>query len=57
MTQANLKIVSDARTPSESAHSASARPVIEIRKVAKTYKTQDGEVPSLQPLEFDINDG
>ncbi len=57
MTQANLKIVSGARTPSESAHSDRARPVIEIRKVAKTYKTQDGEVPSLKPLDFDINEG
>jgi NitT/TauT family transport system ATP-binding protein len=55
MKQTNLKIVSDAQTPQGSARSA--RPVIEIRKVSKTYKTQDGEVPSLQPLEFDINEG
>jgi hypothetical protein len=27
--------------------------VIEIKGVSKTYKTQDGEVPSLQPLDFD----
>jgi NitT/TauT family transport system ATP-binding protein len=55
MKQTNLKIVSDAQTPQGSAHSA--RPVIEIKKVSKTYKTQDGEVPSLQPLEFDVNEG
>ena len=47
--------MTDTRTPSGSAHSA--RPVIEIKGVAKTYKTQDGEVPSLQPLDFDINEG
>ena len=55
MKQATLKAVADARTPAGSAHPA--RPVIEIKKVSKTYKTQDGEVPSLQPLEFDINEG
>jgi NitT/TauT family transport system ATP-binding protein len=55
MKQTNLKIVSDAQTRQGSAHSA--RPVIEIKKVSKTYKTQDGEVPSLQPLEFDVNEG
>jgi NitT/TauT family transport system ATP-binding protein len=55
MKPTNLKIVSDAQTPQGSARSA--RPVIEIRKVSKTYKTQDGEVPSLQPLEFDVNEG
>jgi NitT/TauT family transport system ATP-binding protein len=55
MKQTNLKIVSDAQTPQGSAHSE--RPVIEIKKVSKTYKTQDGEVPSLQPLEFDVNEG
>ncbi len=55
MKQTNLKIVSDAQTPQGSARSA--RPVIEIKKVSKTYKTQDGEVPSLQPLEFDVNEG
>jgi NitT/TauT family transport system ATP-binding protein len=55
MKQATLKAVADTRTPAGSAHSA--RPVIEIKKVSKTYKTQDGEVPSLQPLEFDINEG
>jgi NitT/TauT family transport system ATP-binding protein len=55
MKQTNLKIVSEAQTPQGSARSA--RPVIEIKKVSKTYKTQDGEVPSLQPLEFDVNEG
>src|SRR3546814_13959610 len=35
----------------------SARPIIEIDGVSKTYRTQDGEVPSLKPLDFQINDG
>ena len=54
MKQTNLKIVSDAQA---SGSARSARPVIEIKGVSKTYKTQDGEVPSLRPLDFDINEG
>ncbi len=34
-----------------------ARPVIEIKGVSKTYRTRDGEVPSLQPIDFSIADG
>ena len=55
MKQTTLKVVTDARAPEGSGRSA--RPVIEIKGVSKTYKTQDGEVPSLQPLDFDINEG
>ncbi len=33
------------------------RPLIEIAGVSKTYRTQDGEVPSLRPLDFTIDDG
>ena len=34
------------------------RPVlIEFRGVEKTYRTRDGDVPSLKPLDFHINDG
>jgi len=32
-------------------------PVIEINGVTKTYRTGDGEVESLKPLDFTINDG
>ncbi|OYX95169.1 MAG: ABC transporter ATP-binding protein [Novosphingobium sp. 35-62-5] len=34
-----------------------ARPVIEIKGVSKTYRTHDGDVPSLRPIDFDIADG
>ena len=34
-----------------------ARPVIEIKDVSKTYRTRDGEVPSLRPIDFTIADG
>jgi NitT/TauT family transport system ATP-binding protein len=34
-----------------------ARSVIEIKGVSKTYRTQDGDVPSLRPIDFDIADG
>jgi NitT/TauT family transport system ATP-binding protein len=54
MKQTNLKIVSDTQA---SGPARSARPVIEIKGVSKTYKTQDGEVPSLRPLDFDIKEG
>jgi NitT/TauT family transport system ATP-binding protein len=36
---------------------AAARPLIRVSGVAKTYRTQDGEVESLRPLSFDIGDG
>ena len=39
------------------ASSGAARPVIEIKGVAKTYRTRDGEVPSLRPIDFTIADG
>jgi len=55
MQPATVKMVTDAQPPLGSARSA--RPVIEIKGVSKTYKTQDGEVPSLQPLDFDVQDG
>ena len=55
MKPTNLKIVTDAPAPQGSARSA--RPVIEIKGVSKTYKTQDGDVPSLRPLDFDVYDG
>jgi NitT/TauT family transport system ATP-binding protein len=34
-----------------------ARPIIEIKGVSKTYRTRDGEVPSLRPIDFTIADG
>ena len=37
--------------------SAGKRPVIEIAGVSKTYRTRDGEVPSLRPLDFTVADG
>src|SRR5882762_1692970 len=33
------------------------RTVIEIAGVSKTYRTQDGDVPSLRPLEFSVDQG
>ena len=34
--------------------STAKRPVIEIAGVSKTYRTQDGDVPSLRPLDFSV---
>jgi len=49
MVKPALRIVSEA--------SAGSRSIIEIDRVSKTYRTQDGEVPSLRPLDFRINEG
>ena len=55
MAQARLRLVS-----SEAAGVASTttrRRLIEIDKLTKTYRTRDGDVPSLKPLDLDIRDG
>jgi NitT/TauT family transport system ATP-binding protein len=39
------------------AASPAARNVIEISDVSKTYKTRDGDVPSLRPIDFNVRDG
>jgi NitT/TauT family transport system ATP-binding protein len=49
MAPAGLQIVAAA--------GEAARPVIEIAGVSKTYRTRDGEVASLRPLDFAIRDG
>jgi NitT/TauT family transport system ATP-binding protein len=36
---------------------AERRPVIEIAHASKTYRTRDGDVPSLRPLDFSVDDG
>jgi NitT/TauT family transport system ATP-binding protein len=47
-TASRLRVVSSA---------AAASPVIELDGVRKTYVTADGEVPSLKPVDFTINEG
>jgi ABC-type thiamine transport system ATPase subunit len=47
MATPNLKVVA----------AAAKRPVIEIAGVSKTYRTQDGDVPSLRPLDFSVDQG
>jgi len=39
------------------ASSPTARSVIEIKGISKTYRTRDGEIPSLQAIDFTIGDG
>ncbi len=46
MAVPHLKVVASAK-----------RPVIEIAGVSKTYRTQDGDVPSLRPLDFSVDQG
>ncbi|MFN5719092.1 MAG: ABC transporter ATP-binding protein, partial [Bradyrhizobium sp.] len=46
---AHLRLVSD-RAPG-------AAPGIKLSGVSKTYRSRDGDVPSLRPLDFTINDG
>ena len=49
MAASNLKAVEQAEP--------ARRPVIELRGVSKTYRTRDGEVPSLRPIDFMVGDG
>jgi len=49
MAASNLKVVAPA--------AETRRPVIELRGVSKTYRTRDGEVPSLRPIDFTVSDG
>jgi len=37
--------------------SPAARNVIEIKGISKTYRTRDGEIPSLRAIDFTIGDG
>src|ERR1700710_2808972 len=46
---AHLRLVSD--------RAAGATPGIKLSGVSKTYRSRDGDVPSLQPLDFDIKAG
>ncbi|WP_407527886.1 ABC transporter ATP-binding protein [Methylobacterium oryzisoli] len=54
MTSAALRVVGDGAPASAS---ASSRPLIEIRGLAKTYRTRDGDVPSLRPIDLDLAAG
>jgi NitT/TauT family transport system ATP-binding protein len=47
----HLRVVHTSEAP------ASRRRMIEIRNLAKTYRTRDGDVPSLRPIDLDIGDG
>jgi NitT/TauT family transport system ATP-binding protein len=49
MATSNLKLVAEA--------APTRRPVIEMRGVSKTYRTRDGDVPSLQPIDFTVGEG
>ena len=46
---AHLRLVSD--------RAATGTPGIKLSGVSKTYRSRDGDVPSLRPLDFHINDG
>ena len=46
---AHLRVVSD--------RAANAMPGIQLSGVSKTYRARDGDVPSLRPLDFHINEG
>src|SRR5947208_12569419 len=46
---AHLRLVSD--------RAGSAAPGITLSGVSKTYRSSDGDVPSLRPLDFHINEG
>src|SRR6202046_2307644 len=49
LSAAHLRVVAD--------RGATMTPGIRLSGVSKTYRSRDGDVPSLQPLDFDINTG
>ena len=53
MASSHLKLVGE---PPETAQ-RTPQTLIRVEGVSKTYRTRDGEVPSLQPLTFDIREG
>ena len=57
MAQPNLKVVGSAETARPETAQRSERSLIQIDGVTKTYRTRDGEVPSLRPLTFDVREG
>ena len=58
MSRESVSNVTPLKREYRAATREAARPVSkEIKGVSKTYKTQDGEVPSLRPIDFDIYDG
>src|SRR6266581_3571840 len=48
-SDAHLRVVSD--------RGAGGSPGIQLSGVSKTYRSRDGDVPSLRPLDFHINEG
>lgn len=52
MAQPQLKLVGEAET-----QRLSGAPLIRIDGVSKTYRSRDGEVPSLRPISFDVRPG
>jgi NitT/TauT family transport system ATP-binding protein len=45
------------RHEQEAPKASSRRRLIEIRGLTKTYRTKDGDVPSLKPIDLDVHEG
>ncbi|MDR6951392.1 NitT/TauT family transport system ATP-binding protein [Ancylobacter sp. 3268] len=55
MSSLPLRVV--AREEAREEAPAARQRLIEIRGLTKTYRTRDGDVPSLRPIDLDIHDG
>ncbi|MFL5206913.1 MAG: ABC transporter ATP-binding protein [Microvirga sp.] len=51
---AHLRVVPKSEAKSEA---SAPRQLIQIRNLAKTYRTRSGDVPSLRPIDLDVADG
>ena len=51
---AHLRVVPKSEAKSEA---SAPRQLIQIRNLAKTYRTRSGDVPSLRPIDLDVTDG
>jgi NitT/TauT family transport system ATP-binding protein len=53
MTRPNLRLIETPEVPAARA----GEPAIGIKALTKTYRTRDGDVPTLRPIDLDIADG
>jgi NitT/TauT family transport system ATP-binding protein len=54
MSKANLRLV---EPPAGRDPAVAGQPAIGIKALTKTYRTRDGDVPTLRPIDLDIADG
>ncbi|MCA0319208.1 MAG: ABC transporter ATP-binding protein [Proteobacteria bacterium] len=57
MTRPNLRLIETPEVPAARVPAHAGEPAIGIKALTKTYRTRDGDVPTLRPIDLDIADG